>query len=425
MQIIILPYQKNSADLFKHFAHLPYAMFLDSCDLGRYDIIVAKPIQALINGDDIFAEIKKVLSSFQKHQQPSIELPFTVGAIGYLGYDTGRTDGKIPSDILLPDAVVGIYDWSIVVDHQAQKTYLTTLTQTKQNAVLSQMRNTPIVKKSFSLTTDFESNLTKENYQKAIKTIKKHIVAGDCYQVNFAQRFSATFSGDPWMAYQQLREKNPAPFSAFIRLPQAAILSSSPEEFLKIGNHHVITKPIKGTTKRYSDPVADHVSAEQLLKSEKDRAENVMIVDLLRNDLSRSCVAGSVKVPELCALESFKNVHHLVSTVTGTLKSSETPIDVLRHCFPGGSITGAPKISAMKIIAKLEPHRRSVYCGSIFYHDIFDRLDSNIAIRTVICDRNNIHCYAGGGIVYDSTAESEYEECFAKVGNIIEKLQEM
>ena len=199
-------------------------------------------------------------------------------------------------------------------------------------------------------------------------------------------------------------------------------MSLSPERFLKVSARHVETKPIKGTMPRYQDKIKDQESAKTLLNSTKDRAENLMIVDLLRNDLSRTCLPGTVKVPRLFALESFSNVHHLVSTVTGTLSEKYSSLDVFQHCFPGGSITGAPKIAAMKIIESLEPQRRSVYCGSIFYCDIFDNFDSNITIRTFFADKNQLYCYAGGGIVYDSDCDKEYDETWAKVGKLMQIL---
>lgn len=263
--------------------------------------------------------------------------------------------------------------------------------------------------------------MSKTAYDNAFDAIQKNIIAGNCYQVNFAQRFSAEFTGSSWHAYQLLRKKNPAPYSAFFALNHGAILSCSPERFLKIENDKVETKPIKGTAKRFADAAQDIASAQNLLRSEKDRAENVMIVDLLRNDLSRACT--DVTVQQLCALDSFSNVHHLVSTITGKLSPEKSAMDLLQACFPGGSITGAPKIAAMKIIESLEPHRRSIYCGTIFYADIFNQVDSNILIRTAIFDQNKIHCYAGGGIVFDSVCESEYAETLMKIEKMIDALE--
>lgn len=463
MHTQILPYKSNPAELFDHFAHLPHAVFLDSClpqqNQGRYDVMSAIP-RKIIECDeskDIFEEIQNALQ--QTHSlarvRPKLltKSPFTIGAIGYLSYDIGRQLEIIPNiandDVALPKAVVGIYDWSIVVDHLTKITTLHAINREKANQILTLLNTKPILFEPFALTKPFASNRSKSFYQNAFDEIKKNIIAGNCYQVNLAQRFSAQFSGSAWNAYKILREKNPAPFSAFLNFCSSndiahveqssnlcksgrnarvskrahSILCCSPERFLKIENNIVETKPIKGTSKRFSDPTQDQQSATELLNSEKDRTENVMIVDLLRNDLSRTCT--DVTVQQLCALESFSNVHHLVSTITGKLSDNTSAIDVFKNCFPGGSITGAPKIAAMKIIESLESHRRSIYCGSIFYADINGNFDSNIVIRTAICDDNNIHCYAGGGIIYDSQCDEEYAEIQAKIGRMIATLKEI
>ena len=441
MHTQILPYTLNTAERFSQFAHLPYAVFFDSCRSaqrdGRYDIIAAAPRDVISFKETIFIfdEIKKALAQLKNktvYENP-YHLPFTIGAIGYLSYDMGRTLETIPTlavdDIALPKAFIGIYDWSIVVDHDAQKTFFTSHADCNDPAIkkiLSLYFEQSAAKKpSFAITKTFQSNMSPKFYQNAFNTVKKNIHAGNCYQVNLAQRFTAEFSGSTWDAYQWLREKNPAPYAAFMQLNKASILCLSPERFLKVENNIVETKPIKGTSPRFTDPLQDKQSAENLLNSEKDSAENTMIVDLLRNDLSRTCIPHSVDVSKLCALETFSNVHHLVSTITAQLPSDKTAMDLLQHCFPGGSITGAPKIAAMKIIESLEPHRRSLYCGSLFYADVNGNFDSNIAIRTVIQDDNRLHVYAGGGIVYDSECEKEYEETHVKVGKIIGLLSGM
>ncbi len=439
MFITEIPYQANSADLFSRFVHLSYAVLLDSClpqqNQGQFDIISAAPETVITAHSDHvktdpFQQIQKAINALKKiAKKQDVDLPFTVGAIGYLSYDIGRQLEKIPTisknDITLPEAIIGIYHWSIVVDHKKNKSYLISIYKQSDNKIakiIKLLNAKPKPQTHFTLKTPFQSNMNKDFYRRAFLKIKEHIYAGNCYQINFAQRFHATFDGSPWPMYQTLREKHPAPFAAFMRVPNGVIMSLSPERFLKVQDKQVETKPIKGTMPRFIDPAKDKQSAATLLHSEKDRAENLMIVDLLRNDLSRVCKPDTVKVPHLFSLESFSNVHHLVSTITGTLSDQKTSIDLLQHCFPGGSITGAPKISAMKIIESLEPHRRSIYCGSIFYCDINDNFDSNITIRTLIADKNNLYCYAGGGIVYDSDCDKEYDETWAKVGKLIQLL---
>jgi para-aminobenzoate synthetase component 1 len=250
------------------------------------------------------------------------------------------------------------------------------------------------------------------------------IQAGDCYQINLAQRFSAPAAGDPWLAYQALRIVNPAPYSAYLRTPQGVVLSASPERFLHLRDGMVETRPIKGTRARVGHPRLDAERVAELQASAKDRAENVMIVDLLRNDLSKNCITGSVNVPRLFEVESFATVHHLVSTVTGTLRADRDALDLLRGCFPGGSITGAPKRRAMQIIEELEPQRRGVYCGAIGYIGCDGNMDLNIAIRTLVFSGGSVRLWAGGGIVADSQLDEEYQETFDKAAAMLKLLQQ-
>jgi para-aminobenzoate synthetase component 1 len=266
--------------------------------------------------------------------------------------------------------------------------------------------------------------MDKTSYSQKFDQVQNYLKSGDCYQINLAQRFEASYSGDEWQAYLTLRSKNAAPFSAFLRLPQGAVLSLSPERFLQLKAGQVETKPIKGTRPRFADAQLDKQSAYELQTAPKDRAENVMIVDLLRNDLGKHCVPGSVKVPALFAIESFPAVHHLVSTITGTLSPSADACDLLRGAFPGGSITGAPKVRAMQIIAELEPNSRSVYCGAVGYINSSGNMDSNIAIRTLVMAQGKAYCWAGGGIVADSQVDAEYAETFHKVNKILPLLTE-
>jgi para-aminobenzoate synthetase component 1 len=243
--------------------------------------------------------------------------------------------------------------------------------------------------------------------------------------VNFSQRFAAATEGDPWQAYQALRQLNPAPFAAYLSSPYCQVMCSSPERFLQVRGGLVETKPIKGTCPRGRNPVEDFMLADMLRASVKDRAENLMIVDLLRNDLGRVCALGTIEVPHLFALESFARVHHLVSTVRGRLAAGRTPLDLLRACFPGGSVTGAPKVRAMEVIEELEPHRRGVYCGSIGYLGFDGAMDTNIAIRTLVHSHGLTRLWAGGGIVADSDPDSEYRETYHKAAPLLELLDRM
>ena len=336
-------------------------------------------------------------------------------------------------DIALPEAIIGFYDWSLVIDHQEKVTWLVnSLDQNDKrlaivrrilDAVTESTINQVYKHQPFKITRNFRSNITKQKYAESFRCLQKHIFEGDCYEANLCQRFTANYVGSPWQAYKVLREKNPTPFAAFMPYPQGTLLCLSPERFIRVQDGHAETKPIKGTAPRFQDVKQDAISAKQLLNSEKDKAENLMIVDLLRNDFGKTCIPGSIKVPKLFELESFPNVHHLVSTITGQIDPQYHALDILRNAFPGGSITGAPKHRVMEIIEDLEPHHRSVYCGSIGYFDVNGNMDSNIVIRTLICCEQKIHGYAGGAIVSDSELESEYEETLMKIRNLITALE--
>lgn len=445
-----LPYRQDSTGLFSEWSREPWAMFLDSghpqSTQGRYDIIVARPAVTLItrgnlteirdasgirlSPEDPFALLKNLLA---EPLPPVPELPFCGGAVGYFAYDLARRLERLPriaQDLEnLPEAAVGIYDWAVVVDHKKQQTFLvgrsTPHVLKLWPRLLERFRHPkPKTRSSFCLHTPIKSNLSWEAYLQAFSRIQHYIREGDCYQVNFAQRFEASASGDPWCVYLELRQENPAPFSGFLRFPKFCVLSSSPERFLKVRQGKVETKPIKGTRPRCWSPEEDLFQIEALVESVKDRAENLMIVDLLRNDLSKTCKLGSVKVPKLFEVESFATVHHLVSTVVGELEDYCHSLDLLRGCFPGGSITGAPKIRAMEIIEELEPIRRGVYCGAIGYIGFDGNMDTNIAIRTLVHSfpERRIHFWAGGGIVADSIARREYQESFDKAAALIQVL---
>jgi len=323
---------------------------------------------------------------------------------------------------------VGIYDWAILIDHQAQEARVVSRLRYPETEaflvhLLCLLR---VAGEQAGDATDFcvrgpiTSNLSPEEYKQAYERVQRYLLDGDCYQVNLAQRFSARASGDAFAAYRELRKLSPAPYSAFLDWPHVQILCASPERFLQVQNGRVETRPIKGTRARSHDPAEDARSADDLMRNPKDRAENLMIVDLLRNDLGKSCESGTVKTPVLFALESYSNVHHLVSTVEGRLKVGCDALQVLRDCFPGGSITGAPKLRAMEIIDELEPNDRDVYCGSIGYVGFDGQMDTNIAIRTMTYASGGISCWAGGGIVADSRCETEYQETLDKASGMLE-----
>lgn len=458
-----LVYQPESAHWFLRVRHLPYAIWLDSghpgSPYGRFDIISAAP-QCLLEThaekthiyfcDGKYEESLQDPFSLLKHHLPidnqQIEgLPFAGGALGYFGYDLGRRLEKLPvkarQDINLPDMCLGLYPWAIIQDHHHQQAWLvvnealnqhlggmynfseieTLCSSSAQDNVFRELELFLADDANIFKINKFNRNLSFENYYSAIARIQEYILAGDCYQVNFAQRFATEFSGDPFTAYLLLRKTLPSPFSGFMQLQNGAVLSLSPERFIQVNGKQVETKPIKGTIKRGTSPTEDMANAQWLQQSLKNRAENVMIVDLLRNDLSKHCI--NVQVPKLCELQSFANVHHLVSTVTAELREGASTIDVLRDSFPGGSITGAPKIRAMEIIEELEPTRRSLYCGSLGYISTSGHMDTSIAIRTLVCDHNKMYCWGGGGIVADSETEQEYRESIAKVEVLMNTLE--
>jgi len=447
-----IPYQTNSAELFAKIADWPWAVFLDSgqpmSQFGRYDIMVANPFVRLVtNGEqtvivdgmgerssknDPFELLKETLSPYRIAKT---ELPFEGGAIGYFAYDLARRVEHLPSVSLdaenMPQMMVGIYDWALVVDHQLRRTYLVSNGMSAQTELdwpsLCVLFDAPLMVvplANFKISSALQSNMDCTQYGAAFNRVKQYIHEGDCYQVNLAQRFSAHASGDAWTAYLALRDISPAPFMSYMNLGDAQsslqVLSASPERFLQVHGKHVETRPIKGTRPRSDNAVEDASNANDLQNSPKDRAENLMIVDLLRNDISKVCETGSVRADKLFALESFANVHHLVSTVTGKLAEDKTAIDLLRACFPGGSITGAPKLRAMEIIEELEPNRRGLYCGAIGYVGFDGNMDTNIAIRTAVYSDDEIRFYAGGGVVADSELAKEYRETLDKASSMLE-----
>ena len=441
-QLHALPYRADPAAYFSRIRQAPGAVLLDAGhphgERGRYDLLSAWPqrlyqIEAQESAAAFFQRLRSGLAELGHGEAPGgCELPFTGGLLGYLAYDFGRRLETLPSsardDLMLPQAQLGLYAWALISDHQRQVSQLVfhpSLDAGERQRLVS-LFETPVSPETadFRLLQAFQADQDADTYRLAIERIQAYIAAGDCYQVNYAQRFQASCSGDPWGAYLALRQACPTPFAGFMNLGDGdAILSLSPERFLKLSQGRVETRPIKGTRPRGLTAHEDRQLAQELLGSPKDRAENLMIVDLLRNDLSRNCRTGSVRVPELFTLESYPNVHHLVSAVTGELAAGRDALDLLAGSFPGGSITGAPKIRAMQIIDELEPTRRGLYCGSLLYLDVRGELDSSIAIRSLLVKDGRASCWGGGGIVADSNWQAEYQESITKVKVLMQTLE--
>lgn len=422
-EVVDFPYTTDAEPLFERVRSLENPVWLDSGKprslQGRFDIISAAPLKVLetcgsitsiiednatsVSHEDPFTLSEALWQELEAAPDEFNNQPFTGGIIGFWGYDLGRRieniPDKNPSVCSIPDMRMGQYVWALVLNHSAQKAWLffhPACPPSLKKSVSQCLNSTaPEPDHNFELCSPFRESSSKQQHAEAVTKIQHYIHAGDCYQVNLATHFSATFKGDSWQAYKQLRRALPSPYSAYIEWNDKAVLSLSPERFLKSSMNQVETKPIKGTVKRGTTLEIDNQNAIELMNCKKNRAENLMIVDLLRNDLGKSCDPGSIRVPKLFALESFANVHHLVSTVTAKLSDGETPLSLLRGCFPGGSITGAPKKRAMEIIDELENCRRNLYCGSIGYVSTTGRMDTNIAIRTMLADGHTLNCWGG------------------------------
>jgi para-aminobenzoate synthetase component 1 len=435
--LIDLPYPDDCTAFFEPLSDRDWAVWLDSAapgiGQGRLDLIAALPrVTIVAHGREV--EINEIgqptrlvqgnpLTVLGDYLQGGGEDGYAGGALGYFAYDMARQFTPLPALAEdaehLPDMAVGVYDGFVVLDHErrtcqirAQDTPEGMRWAERMQALLLDAgeRGLP----EFNTLGPLRQNLAPDAYAGAFQKVRAYIRAGDCYQINLAIRFETAYQGHPWHAYKLLRACNPAPYAAWLNLPFAQILSASPESFLKVEGGRVVTRPIKGTRRRAQDPQADALLAAELSGSAKDRAENLMIVDLLRNDLGRVCIPGSIQVPELFKLERFATVHHLVSTVEGRLAPGKAALDLLEASFPGGSITGAPKRRAMEIIESLEPHRRGVYCGSIGHIGFNGDMELNIAIRTLVCSRGQARFWAGGGVVADSDLQAEYQECLDK-----------
>ncbi|OLC02852.1 MAG: aminodeoxychorismate synthase, component I [Gemmatimonadetes bacterium 13_1_40CM_4_69_8] len=464
------------------FADLPFLLFLDSAthpeQAGRYSFLVADPATIVRSkgaltqqldaagwtrvAADPLAHIRALLAPFAAQPLAGIP-PFQGGAAGYVAYDWGAQLERIPrpryDDLAIPDVMLGLYDWVIAWDHQTERAWVISTgipdqgTAREERAVrrLAFVKERLTVRRSDGWTGSdrtatrlpvyssirpaapsypvpdvpgLRSNFTRAGYLDAVARVIEYVYAGDIFQANLSQRLEAPLAGTPLELYRRLRQRNPAPFAAYLAFGDVVVVSSSPERFLCVDDgRRVETRPIKGTRPRGVGPEHDAALALALAESDKDRAENVMIVDLLRNDLSRVCRPGTVRVPELFALEHYQTVHHLVSTVVGELAREHDALDLLRAAFPGGSITGAPKVRAMQIIAELEPTQRGVYCGSIGYLSATGALDTSIVIRTYLVVGRDVYFQVGGGIVADSDPEQEYRETLDKARGLIAALK--
>ncbi len=445
-------------EIFEAFRELPRPVFLDSAlvnpQLGHFSYLSADPFLVLrskgrrveveergkalecLDGDPL-AILQGLLRRFHLSPLPGLP-PFQGGALGYLAYELAHHIERLPgraSDYLgIPEMNVAFYDWTIGCDHETGSVWAVAtglpegagqrarerLEWIDSRLELARGRPKPYL--ASPGVSDVASNFSREGYLEAIKKVKGYIARGDVYQVNISQRFEATIACEPWELYLRLRRVNPAPFAAYLQYPEVAVLSASPEEFLHLEAGQVRTRPMKGTRPRGRNATEDLRLAQELRASEKDRAENVMIVDLMRNDLGRVCVPGSISVPELFVVEQYSTVIQMVSTVSGVMRPGLDGVDLLRACFPGGSVTGTPKIRAMEIIDELELTQRSVYCGGIGYIGFDGSLLTCIPIRALLVKGRRTYFQVGGGIVADSDPQAEYEETMHKARGAFQAL---
>ena len=460
-------------------AHLPHLLFLDSADRhpqrGRYSYVTADPVAVLIRpapadpSEDVFWDDR--FDCPRVERPAGVELPpFLGGWAGLFGYNLGRAFDRQPlphrDEFAAPDLAVGVYDWVISFDHCAGRAWLVstgvwpedpfpnerlTRARDRLDSILDLLNNGPadwhtlffadpwpvgwappaatgVAADTFTShplpgSHGVTSNFSRHCYEDAVRRAIEYVHAGDIFQVNLSQRMLAPLTEHPLDLYGRLRERNPAPFACYFDAGEFQIASASPERFLQLSTDGwVSTAPIKGTRPRGRTPAEDAERVRDLTTSPKDRAENVMIVDLLRNDLGRVCEFGSVSVPRVCELETYHFVHHLVSEVRGKLRAGLTPFDLLRAAFPGGSVTGAPKVRAMEIIAELEPTTRGPYCGSVGWIGFDGAMDTNILIRTFTAGRGWLQFPVGGGIVADSDPTAEYEETLHKAAGLLRAL---
>ncbi|AWN43536.1 aminodeoxychorismate synthase component I [Methylobacterium durans] len=442
----------------ERLAPLGSLAFLDSAmhhdTLGRSSTVAASPFArfryrdgvARLDGREVeggpIAALRACLAPYRLPAQEE-EPPFPGGAIGYFAYDLGQALERVQRPArragLTDDIALNLYDTVLTIDHESGACRLVATgfpetdpgwrearARSRLDAFAGALASPPPARPKAPRTRlAWHSNFSRQAYEQAVETVRDYIRAGDIYQANIAQRFAARLPADfdPFALYQRLRETNPATFGAYLAFEGLSVASSSPERFLKLEGRHVETRPIKGTVRRVADPEADRRLGEALQATPKERAENIMIVDLLRNDLSRICEPHSVRVPTLCGLESYASVHHLVSVVTGTLREGLDALDLIAATFPGGSITGAPKLRAMDIITEIEGDAREIYCGAIGRVGFDGSLDTSIAIRTVFMDATTAVLQAGGGVTLLSEPGPEYEETLTKAARVFEAFE--
>ncbi|MBY2477121.1 aminodeoxychorismate synthase component I [Clostridioides difficile] len=435
----------NSFEIFTIFRNEHDSFILDSAmdkeKLGRYSFISSQPFKVLKYKDTDENPLELLKEELNKYRVTNdTNLPFIGGAVGYLSYDLGNYMEELPrsavDDIGMPDIYFGFYNHVIVVDHLMEKTYIATpdIDVKLEEKIIDDIEQ-KILKEEEKGIDDIcyqekevkpirlKSNFTKKEFKNAVQNVREYIRQGDIYQANLTQRFSGETELTSFELYRDLRRFSPAPFGAFLNFEDVHILSNSPERFIRCTNKKIEARPIKGTRPRGKDKEEDLKLQQELKNSEKDRAELLMIVDLERNDIGRISKTGSVKVPELFVIEPYANVNHLVSTVVGELKDNKDATDIIKATFPGGSITGAPKIRAMEIIDELEPTQRNVYTGSIGYIGFNGDMDFNIAIRTIIKDDKKVYFQVGGGMTWDSDPDEEYQETIDKAKSIMKALR--
>lgn len=440
---------RGAAELYTYFAGTDDSVFLDSSlvnKLGRYSVIGAVPYLKLVkegNGFYINGE-KETTCSFETYlktylaehkDKNNTELPIISGAIGYFSYEYGRKLMEVDSvkeDLVsIPDAVLVFYDFYIIEDRQEQRTYLIANGITGEAAKLmdemeTRINGKPVYMQKESDTEypiEVQPNFAKDEYKQAVDRMIRYIIEGDIYIVNMTQQLTVKSDKVPLDVFYDLRENNPSPFGGYFDYGDFQIVCASPERFLKMQKGHVNTRPIKGTRKRGETPEEDMLMRTELEKSEKDKSELLMIVDLERNDLNRVCNPGSVKVTELFTVEEYATVFHLVSDIEGDLEESKNIMDLLEAAFPGGSITGAPKYRAMEIIDEMENNKRNLYTGSIGYLTLDGDCDFNIVIRTALHKDGKYYLGVGGGITAESDLEFEYEETLQKAKAVLQAMR--